>query len=99
MQKIARGKNAYYGYIEEIWELNYGISIQIPIFKYQWVKHRAGHRAPGVGLEVGRSGDWSGRRDEKHIEKKEKNRNEPARFGPRSDFQNFISILIFQTFL
>jgi hypothetical protein len=33
MKKIARGKNAYYGYIEEIWELNYEMSIQIPIFK------------------------------------------------------------------
>jgi hypothetical protein len=39
MQTIARGKNAYCGYIEEIWEINYGMSLQIPIFKYQWVKH------------------------------------------------------------
>jgi hypothetical protein len=39
MQKIARGKNSYYGYIEEIWELNYGMSLQIPILKCQWVKH------------------------------------------------------------
>jgi hypothetical protein len=35
-------KNAYYGYIEEIWELNYGMSVQIPIFKYQGVKHPRG---------------------------------------------------------
>jgi hypothetical protein len=34
--------NAYYGYIEEIWELNYGMSVQIPIFKCQWVKHPQG---------------------------------------------------------
>jgi hypothetical protein len=34
-----RQKNTYYGYIEEICEVNYGISIQIPIFKCQWVKH------------------------------------------------------------
>jgi hypothetical protein len=27
------GKNAYYGYIDEIWELKYGMSVQIPIFK------------------------------------------------------------------
>jgi hypothetical protein len=32
-------KNTYYGYIEEIWEVNYGISLQIPVFKCQWVKH------------------------------------------------------------
>jgi hypothetical protein len=29
----------YYGYIDDIWELNYEISLQIPIFKCQWVKH------------------------------------------------------------
>jgi hypothetical protein len=34
-------KNAY-GYIEEIWELNYGMSVQVPIFKCQWVKHPQG---------------------------------------------------------
>jgi hypothetical protein len=38
MQKIAQGKNAYYGYIEEIWEVNYGMSLQIPVFKCQWVE-------------------------------------------------------------
>jgi hypothetical protein len=27
------GKNTYYGYIEEIWELNYGVFVQISIFK------------------------------------------------------------------
>jgi hypothetical protein len=32
-------KNTYYGYSEEIWEVNYGISLQIPVFKCQWVKH------------------------------------------------------------
>jgi hypothetical protein len=35
-------KNSYYGYIEEIWEFYYGMSLQIPIFKCQWVKHRQG---------------------------------------------------------
>jgi hypothetical protein len=35
MQKIAWGKNAYYSYIEEMWELNYGMSVQITIFKCQ----------------------------------------------------------------
>jgi hypothetical protein len=28
-------KNAYYGYIEKIWEVNYETSLQIPIFKCQ----------------------------------------------------------------
>jgi hypothetical protein len=35
-------KNAYYDYIEEIWELNYGMSVQIPIIKCQWMEHRQG---------------------------------------------------------
>jgi hypothetical protein len=35
-------KNTYYGYIEEIWEGNYGMSLQIPVFKCQWVKHLHG---------------------------------------------------------
>jgi hypothetical protein len=35
MQKIAHGKNDYYGCIEEIWEVNYGMSLQISIFKCQ----------------------------------------------------------------
>jgi hypothetical protein len=39
-----------------------------------WTSARAGDRAPGVGPEVGRSGDESGPCDEKDIEKKEKNR-------------------------
>jgi hypothetical protein len=34
--------NTYYGYNDEIWELSYGLSLQIPRFKYQWVKHPQG---------------------------------------------------------
>jgi hypothetical protein len=30
-----RQKKTYYGYIEEIWELNYRMYVQIPIFKCQ----------------------------------------------------------------
>jgi hypothetical protein len=53
MQKIARGKrNAQYGYIEEIWELNYGMSVQIPIFKCQWVKHPQGVEIDDYGLTI-----------------------------------------------
>jgi hypothetical protein len=52
MQKIARGKNAYYGYIEELWELNYGMSLQIPIFKCQWVKHPHGAKIDDYGFTI-----------------------------------------------
>jgi hypothetical protein len=31
----------YYGQIQEIWELDYGGELQIPIFKCQWVKPKA----------------------------------------------------------
>jgi hypothetical protein len=52
MQKIARGKNAYYGYIEEIWELNYRMSVQIPIFKCHWVKHPQGFEINDYGFTI-----------------------------------------------
>jgi hypothetical protein len=52
MQKKAWGKNAYYGYIEEIWELNYGISLQILIFKCQWVKHPQGVEVDDYGFRI-----------------------------------------------
>jgi hypothetical protein len=47
-----RPKNAYYGYIEEIWELNYGMSLQISIFKCQWVKHPQGVEIDGYGFTI-----------------------------------------------
>jgi hypothetical protein len=52
MQKIAQDKNACYGYIEEIWELNYGMSLRIPIFKCQWVKHPQGVQINDYGLTI-----------------------------------------------
>jgi hypothetical protein len=53
MQKIAWGKNAYYGYIEKkIWELNYGMSLQIHIFKCQWVKHPQGVEIDDYGFTI-----------------------------------------------
>jgi hypothetical protein len=52
MQKIAHGKNAYYGYIEEIWEVNYGMSLQIPVFKCQWVKHSQCVELDGYGFTI-----------------------------------------------
>jgi hypothetical protein len=45
-------KNDYYGYIEEIWELNYGMPVQIPIFKCQWVKHLQGVEINDYGFTI-----------------------------------------------
>jgi hypothetical protein len=45
-------KNAYYGYIEELWELNYGMSIQIPIFQCQWVKYPQGVEIDDYGFTI-----------------------------------------------
>jgi hypothetical protein len=52
MQKRAQDKNAYYGNITEIWELNYGMSLQIPIFKCQWVKHPQGVEIDDYGFTI-----------------------------------------------
>jgi hypothetical protein len=32
------GNDTYYGYIEEIWELDYGPSFKVPLFQCKWVK-------------------------------------------------------------
>jgi hypothetical protein len=45
-------KNAYYGYIEEIWEVNYRMSLQIPVFKSQWVKHPHGIEVDEYGFTI-----------------------------------------------
>jgi hypothetical protein len=45
-------KNAYYGYIEEILEVNYGMPLQIPVFKCQWVKHPQGVKVDEYGLTI-----------------------------------------------
>jgi hypothetical protein len=37
-----RVKTMYYGYIQDIWEIDYGARLQIPVFKCQWVKHSNG---------------------------------------------------------
>jgi hypothetical protein len=39
-------KDTYYGYIEEIWELDYGPSFKVPLFRCRWVK------LDGVGVKV-----------------------------------------------
>ena len=35
-------KNTYYGYIEEIWELDYGPSFKVPLFQCKWVNLTGG---------------------------------------------------------
>jgi hypothetical protein len=45
-------KNAYYGYIEEIWELNYEMFVQISIFKCQWVKQPQGVEIHDYGFTI-----------------------------------------------
>ena len=35
-------KDTYYGYIEEIWELDYGPNFKVPLFRCKWVKMTAG---------------------------------------------------------
>jgi hypothetical protein len=42
----------YYGYILDIWELDYGARLQIPIFKCQWVKHLNGLSVDNYGLTL-----------------------------------------------
>ena len=37
-----RGKDTYYGYIEEIWELDYGPSFKVPLFRCKWFKLTGG---------------------------------------------------------
>ena len=36
------GKETYYGYIEEIWELDYGPSFKVPLFRCKWFKLTGG---------------------------------------------------------
>jgi hypothetical protein len=45
-------KNAYYAYIEEIWKLNYGMYVQITIFKCQWVKHPQSVKIDDYGFTI-----------------------------------------------
>jgi hypothetical protein len=47
-----RVKTTYYGYIQDIWKLNYGARLQIPFFKSQWVKHPNGVSMDNYGLTL-----------------------------------------------
>jgi hypothetical protein len=42
----------YYGYIHDIWELDYGLRIQIPVFRCQWIKHLNGVNVDNYGLTL-----------------------------------------------
>jgi hypothetical protein len=42
----------YYGFIEEIWELDYGENIRFPVFRCQWVKHPNGVTDDNYGLTL-----------------------------------------------
>jgi hypothetical protein len=42
----------YYGFIEEIWELDYGENIRFPMFRCQWVKPSNGVTDDNYGLTL-----------------------------------------------
>jgi hypothetical protein len=35
-------QDTYYGYIEEIWELDYGCDLKVPLFRCKWVNMTGG---------------------------------------------------------
>jgi hypothetical protein len=45
-------KSTYYGFIEEICELDYGSNMPIPLFRCQWVKHPSGVVVDIFGLTI-----------------------------------------------
>jgi hypothetical protein len=45
-------KTMYYGYIQDIRELDYGVRLQILVFKCQWVKHPNGVSVDNYGLTL-----------------------------------------------
>ena len=42
--------HTHYGFIEDIWELDYGLDIQITMFRRQWVKQLGGIEIEKFGL-------------------------------------------------
>ena len=42
MQTTKTGKETYYGYIEDIWELDYGRGLKVPLFWCKWVNMTRG---------------------------------------------------------
>ena len=43
-------KDTYYGYIEEIWELDYGPTFKVPLFRCQWVRMSGVHVDEKYGM-------------------------------------------------
>jgi hypothetical protein len=48
----SRNNIIYYGFIEEIWELDYRENIRFPVFRCQWVKHPNGVTDNNYGLTL-----------------------------------------------
>jgi hypothetical protein len=63
LEDSTRQKKACYGYIEEIWEVNYGMSLLIPVFKCQWVNHPHDIEVDEYGFTIVDSGNM-GHKDE-----------------------------------
>jgi hypothetical protein len=45
-------KTMNYGYIQDIWELDYGARLQTPVFKCEWVKHPNSVSVDNYGLTL-----------------------------------------------
>jgi hypothetical protein len=45
-------KTTYYGYIQDIWELDYSLRIWIPIFRCQCIKHPNGVNVDNYGFTL-----------------------------------------------
>jgi hypothetical protein len=45
-------KTTYYGYMQDIWELDYDARLQISFFKCEWVKHSNGVSVDNYGLTL-----------------------------------------------
>jgi hypothetical protein len=52
VEDSAGQKNSYCGYIEEIWEVNCGMSLQFHVFKCQRVKHPHGFVVDEYGFTI-----------------------------------------------
>ena len=42
----------YYGFVHEIWELDYGVNFQIPVFRCQWVEGQRGVSLDNYRLRI-----------------------------------------------
>ena len=42
MQQPRRQNETYYGYIEDIWEIDYGRGLKVPLFRRKWVNMTRG---------------------------------------------------------